>query len=183
MWADLENYSRNEVPICLKVLLWKCGYDTILSLKYINEESIAEIEEHVQKYKEKILFDESDMSEYLDDYKKQNIFKFLPGHRSILLDLLQSISGMQSQNALHCHNNTNMMTNAESSNDEMTTEYSVILNELINTARRNKNKSKNAYQYDDTVKHFSTYIFLLCGRTCYETLSKNLPMPSTKTIR
>lgn len=66
-------------------------------------------------------------------------------------------------------------------NDEQT-EYSVILSQLIKTAERNKNKSKHANYYSDTIKYFSTYIFLLCGRTCYETLCRNLPIPSTKTI-
>lgn len=57
-----------------------------------------------------------------------------------------------------------------------------MLSKLIESANTNRNKSKNAYQYDDIVKNFATYIFLLCGRTCYETLNKNLPIPSTKTI-
>lgn len=53
---------------------------------------------------------------------------------------------------------------------------------MIDVLKRNQGKSKNARQYNDAIRLFSTYIFLLCGRTCYETLSKSLPMPSTKTI-
>lgn len=183
MWSDLENYNHIEVPMCLKVLLWKSGYDTMLSLKYICEESITEIEKLIQKHKNKILFDDNNMHDYLYHYKRQDKFAFLPGHRSILLDLPQSIKKMQLENTLYGDGSINIMTNTsmESSKDK-TSEYSVILNELINTAKRNQNKPKNAYQYDDLIKHFSTYIFLLCGRTCYETLNKNLPIPSTKTI-
>lgn len=91
LWADLENFNRIEMPMCLKVLLSKCGYDTMLSLKYICEKSITEIEEHIQKYKNKILADENHMDECLYDYKQQDVFQFLPGHRNILLDLPQSI--------------------------------------------------------------------------------------------
>lgn len=61
-------------------------------------------------------------------------------------------------------------------------EYSVVFNQMVDVLERNQGKSKNARQYNDAIKQFSTYIFLLCGRICYETLSKNLPMPSTKTI-
>lgn len=89
---------------------------------------------------------------------------------------------MQSENTLLPNGSTNMITNTDSNNDEVIEQYSVILTELIKTANKNKNRSKNGYQYEDIVKYFSTYIFLLCGRTCYETLNKNLPMPSTKTI-
>lgn len=148
----------------------------MLSLKYICEKNIEEMEVHIQKYREKLLCDENDC---LKIYKQQEQFKFLPGHRSILLDLSQSIKKMQAEKNLH----GNDMRSVYESNNEMKIEYSFILNKLINTAKRNNNKSKNAYQYDDTIKYFSTYIFLLCGRTCYETLNKNLPIPSTKTIR
>lgn len=72
-----------------------------------------------------------------------------------------------------------MATNLPNQNPN---DYSVILSKLIESANKNKNISKHAYQYDEIVKNFSTYIFLLCGRTCYETLNKNLPIPSTKTI-
>lgn len=182
IWSDFENYNQCEVPMCLKVLLWKCGYDTILSLKYMCEEKVVEMENHIQKYREKILIDSD---ECLSGYKYQEIFHFLPGHRNILLDLPQSIRKMQEEYTLQDDGSSSMESTRESiaNCSQMTTEYSVILNALINTANMNKNKSKNAYQYADTIKYFSTYVFLLCGRTCYETLNKNLPIPSTKTIR
>lgn len=75
-------------------------------------------------------------------------------------------------------------TDVTDSNIELDTgKFSVILTELLRTAEQNFKKSKHANQYNDIIKYFSTYIFLLCGRTCYETLHKNLPIPSTKTIR
>lgn len=76
-----------------------------------------------------------------------------------------------------------LITNADTNVvHEYTGEYSVILTELLKTANNNFNKSKHAYQYNAIVRYFSTYVFLLCSRRCYETLNKNLPIPSTKTI-
>lgn len=184
MWADFDNFNRIGVPMCLKVLLWKCGYDTMLSVKYLRDEKIEEMEEHIQKYKNKIF----DGNEYLSDYEKLNekrdVFSFLPAHKGILRDLPQTIREMQYENTLQCNGSTNILPNKMESSilDNGYEEYSVILKELINSANRNQNKPKNAYQYTDLIKHFCTYTFLLCGRMCYETLQKNLPIPSTKTI-
>lgn len=87
-WSNLENYMGFEVPICLKFLLWKSGYDTLLSVKQIREESVKEIEKHIQMQRNKILpmLDEINVREFTE-YKKQKEFEFLPGHRNILLDL------------------------------------------------------------------------------------------------
>lgn len=187
MWAAIENFNHLEVPMCLKVLLSKCGYNTMLSLKYISERRITEMEDHVRKYKHNIFSDGSDLDECLYEYKKQELFTVLPGHRSILLDLPQTIRKMQAENTLYGDGNTNIMTNmktvVDTSNVDTAEDYSVILKELIKSAQAKQNKSKHGYTYEDTIKHFSTYIFLLCGRTCYDTLSANLPISVTKSIR
>lgn len=57
-----------------------------------------------------------------------------------------------------------------------------ILNKLIKTAEFNELKDKNHATYSDEIRYFATYIFLLCGRSCYEMLRSNLPIPSVKTI-
>lgn len=187
IWVDIEHFNQIEVPMCLKFILSKCGYDTMLSLKYISETAITEIECHVRKYKNKIFSDGNDMDQCLHEYKNQDLFTILPGHRSILLDLPQCIRKMQAEKTLYGDGNTNVMTNVETvvdtSSAVTTTDYSAILNELIKSAKTNQNKPKNAYTYEDIIKHFSTYIFLLCGKTCYDTLSANLPIPGTKSIR
>ena len=166
--------------MCLKVLLWKCGYDTMLSVKYLSDEKIKKMEKHIQKYKNKIFHG----NECLSDYEKENVFSFLPAHMDILIELPQNIREMQSEYTLQCNGSTNILPNMMESSilDNGYEEYSVILKELINSAKRNQNKPKNAYHYTDLIKYFCTYTFLLCGRMCYETLNKNLPIPSTKTV-
>lgn len=183
-WANFENCVGQNVPMFLKLLLWKTGYDSMVSIKQISTHTIRSLEQFVQKRKNQILSDVFRTLELsggndhsLNDYKEQEVFEFLPGHRTILLSLRHKIECMQSQavdlTAVDNENVENMIQGAK---------YSIVLREFMKTADKNWNKSKPAHRYNDVVKYFSTYIFLLCGRTCYETLNKNLPMPSTKTI-
>lgn len=172
MWVFLENHMGYEVPTSLKYVLWKSGYDSIISLKQLSEKTIEELEEFIEKNKNELL--QNDHYNYVSANQK---FAFVPGHKRILINLPMLIQEIQSKNAL-----VNTLTHTQDNANESRNVYSVILNELINTATRNHNKSKHAFHYDDIIKYFATYIFLLCGRTCYETLNKNLPIPSTKTI-
>lgn len=175
-WKNLENCMGFEVPISLKYILLKCGYDSIISIRQICEERIEELQNFIEKNKNEILFNEKyNMLDDINTYQTQRKFEFLPGHKNILLDLPKHIQMMQSKNALE----SALFQNVACDNED---EYSLILRELIKSAKRNQNKSKHAFNYNDTIKYFSTYIFLLCGRTCYETLCKNLPIPSTKTV-
>lgn len=105
------------------------------------------------------------------EYKKQEIFQFFLGYRDISLNLPENIKDMQIQSKVV---NQNLTKNDEENDDRKDVsqiEYSHILTQMINVARMNKNKSKHSNQCTDDIKYFSTYIFLLCGRTCYETLN------------
>lgn len=187
VWEDLEKFVGHEIPIFLKLLLWKAGYDNMISVHQICDKKIGELEKFIDNRKNQILreimtelenFDSDDsISASISAYKNNADFEFLPGHRSILLSLSGHIQNMQ-LHYKYAYGGEKLIAN-EASNQP---NYSIILTELIKTATTNMNKSKYAYQYTDVVKYFSTYIFLLCGRTCYETLNKNLPIPSTKTI-
>lgn len=184
-WARIENFVGHNVPMFLKVLLWRCGYDSMVSIKQISSVTIDKLEQYIQKKRNQIvpeilleLENVGDNDNSLMEYKNQKMFEFLPGHRETLLCLRSNIEKMQLKSVSESEDCDEVM--AYSATD--TIEYSVILKELIKTADKNFKKSKHAYQYNDIIKYFSTYIFLLCGRTCYETLNKNLPIPSTKTI-
>lgn len=61
-----------------------------------------------------------------------------------------------------------------------------LLQTLINSAERNVNVSNQisnpSFRYSETLKLFSTYIFMLGGRLLYKTLYKNLLLPSPTSI-
>lgn len=181
----LEQFIGDVIPKSLKIFLQACGYDSLLSLKKISIQNIDAMEQFIRMKKEKILCKLHGINEIAADiYKEQERFTFLPGHRNILLDFPKHITNMQ--NSMRFQSTfaaNNRIPSRILENTERKAEFSYILNEMIKTAEMNmNNKSKHSNEYTDDVKYFSTYIFLMCGRTCYETLSKNLPMPSTKTI-
>lgn len=102
-WFELEQFVGYKVPMLLKLLLWKSGYDSILSMKQISMQNIGKLEEFIQKKRNQIFgqifaelnhIDEIDRS--VDIYENQEVFELLPGHRTILLSLPNYIDRMQS---------------------------------------------------------------------------------------
>lgn len=172
----LEQFIGDVIPKSLKVLLESFGYDSLLSLKQITIEKIDQLEQFIQSKKGIVLRKLDGINDAAAVvYKEQENFVFLPGHRDIMLNFPKNIIDMQW--SMHTQSTFEI-----SENHEQQAEYSHILTQMIKTANMNMNKSKQANQYTDDIKYFSTYIFLLCGRACYDTLSRNLPIPSTKTI-
>lgn len=102
-------------------------------------------------------------------YQQQTIFKMLPGHEAVLLALPKYID--------------EYLAKKRSETFACKGKYSYILGEMIQTAESNLFKDDLPAQYPDSVRFFFTYIFIVCGRFCYEMLRANLPIPSTKTIR
>lgn len=61
--------------------------------------------------------------------------------------------------------------------------FSNLLKEMITSALKNGNKPPQARRYSEVLLDFSMYMFMLSGRALYETLSENLPIPKSSTIR
>lgn len=55
LWSNLENFVGHNVPMFLKLLLWRCGYDCMLSVKEITNETIDKLENYIEKNKNRIL--------------------------------------------------------------------------------------------------------------------------------
>lgn len=165
-WIKIQLLINEPLPECVEKILSWCAYDTIASLRNISCESISQIQRQVNVYFR------SNIQEltccYSNVYKNQSEFELLPGHRDLILALPKYLSASITGNIQH--NSTQNPT------------FSTVLNSMIETALQNANKSKHGARYDDIIRFFSTYIFLLCGRSCYEVLNHNLPLPSTRTI-
>lgn len=164
-WIPFENFIGEEIPRCVKSVLNLCGYTTVFSLVEISEIHVKEMELHMNMKRIAIHW----QCNHSDYYENLEEFEFLPGHMTIILALPKYASAYQ-----QTLRTTFLEPNAS---------FSFILNELIRTAEVNEHKDANHASYPKTVRFFSTYIFLLCGRACYEMLRANLPLPSTKTIR
>lgn len=168
-WSKVEALTGDTIPTCVKKILIASGYDTIFSVKNIDSEKIVEIENHVNVYA-RDLIQNFDCCHH-EFYKGLNEFKFLPGHKDLILSLPQLIV---------------KMLNPEKYLIEIIEQhsgFSMILRELIKTAIQNDKLPKCKAVYTDTIRYFATYIFLICGRSSYEVLYQNLPLPSISTIR
>lgn len=165
-WINFENFIGEEFPSCLKRILYLCGYDSFISIKEMKESHISKVEIFIdENHRDEIKLLSCCHSEY---YQQQSTFKFLPGHETLLLVLPKYIDEYLSRQT--------------SKKYEQFGNYSFILEEMLKTAEANRLQSDSHARYPDSIRYFFTFIFLVCGRFCYEMLRANLPIPSTKTI-
>lgn len=125
---------------------------------------IAMIEDYVQNHRS--LLDETPY-----ENENENKFTFRPGHRTIILNIPAYLK--------------DLVAKTSTSVAELcpTFQYlSAAMKSLLETAHSNTNKHPKANRYSEMIQHFSTYIFLMSGRSCYDTLCANLPIPKTETI-
>lgn len=139
------------------------GYDTKIALKsIIDDEAIGEIQQIVNENLDR-------NKNYLQgsSYEGVESFRLLPGHRRLIMNL---------------HNYIREYDSIKQGQKVDTTSFSFILKSLIETAEANQNKNPKQYRYDETLMYFAMYVYLICGKACYETLSANLPIPQAVTV-
>lgn len=91
-WEKLEKFNNEKYPDCVKSLLQQAAYNTLGSLKRIDEAKIGEIEAYLSENQSSWISDLSCC--HSEDYKKQTTFHFLPGHKSILRGIADQIKQM-----------------------------------------------------------------------------------------
>lgn len=155
----LKTQFDEDFPNDIIKILGACSFDSELSLLSINTETISDIEEYVNE-------NLSILSE--TSYKNVEYFKFKPGHKAFLLSLPEFIQEKK---------NMKPAENIKLSN------FSHILKTFIETAESNFGRPPNGRRYNETNRYFSIFIYLMCGKACYETLCSNLPIPQANTLR
>lgn len=159
--ALIENQNDDKIPDSVVYILYNTGFDTKAALKSISEECIKTIEEHFNDNFDELISD-------LADYRRNRPFKILPGHRALILTLPEMMIKTETKT---------MKNNTKSSND-----VSFVLKWLIDTAENNAGKEPKARRFQKDLQLFATYLYLMCGKSCYETLSANLPIPQAQTV-
>lgn len=161
----MQSELLKELPAILNGILTHCGYDNIISIRGINDKQLIELERFVQEKLRHVLVGSV--------YENIGPFCFTPGHRRILLSLVSRVN-----------------ESTDRKDDQKYTEQKIellpisfLLKEMIKTEIDNGRRHKNHYRYPDTILYFATYIYMLCGKSCYEVLRANLPFPTDKTIR
>lgn len=159
----MESIIGEEIPEPIKFILTSAGYDSRLALKKITSERITEIEDYFNANIE-------NLSSGLVGSCYENVqpFKVLPGHRALIENLPQHLDEIIS---------TEKPVSIQYTND-----FTFILKKLIESAEKNSSREAKGCRYDKCLKYFCTYVYLMSGRACYETLSANLPLPKASTI-
>lgn len=92
VWIKLESFYGEKFPLCVKQLLIATGYDKFMNLSKLDEEKIIKIEQHINQNRSLL---ESLNCCNMDIYKNQTEFAFLPGHKTIILEIPTQISRMK----------------------------------------------------------------------------------------
>lgn len=150
--------------VCLKSILIQSGFDNAASLMCINDTHIENVEKFVEENRSLV---EEMKCGHANSYSSMNQFKFLPGHRAILLDWCQN----------------KLKSDAESK--KFTVEnaaFSPILREILESALTNHHKPKNAHRFSKLLMEFSIHVYIMVGKASYEILCANLPLPKSGTV-
>lgn len=156
---DIFSNVNVVLPKYLTEILKKTGFDSILSIQNINEKALQDLEKYINKNKSIL-----DGIELPDTYVTSEEFIILPGHKQIILNLSTILRDQEEK---------------EISNFILTE----LMTLLVDCAKQNFGNEPHQNRYNDIIRYFSIYIFLMSGRACYETLSHNLPIPHATTIR
>lgn len=153
-----------EIPKILIQILNLVGYDNPIAIKGLNTETVLEIEKYVNENLNDVLVNSI--------YSNMKEFSFLPGHKAILLSLPSYVDEFD-------------RTTQKSSTDCFvdTLPLSYIMKKMIKTGMKNYDRDKKHNQFLVEIKHWATYLYMMCGKACYEILCHNLPLPQANTIR
>lgn len=95
----------------------------------------------------------------------------LPGHRKFIIALGKRAKDFESS-----------LGNIKKKGKVDISATSFILQELLKTAAQNANVNPKQHRYSEVIQWFATYVFLIGGRSAYEFLASNLPLPSVSTV-
>lgn len=185
-FVDLEVLLDIQIPQCVKTILYHCGFNTELSIENLDENSLLQNENyvnHVANESSKTIFNGIHCC-FSETYKEQiqnQQFKFIENHRNLILTLPQKIMLINSSQATESSVRFQQLKDISREFKENPFLPNMI-GELLETAIANYKKTQNLNRYSNVVKDFATYIYLLCGRQCYEILSCNLSMPAVSTV-
>lgn len=92
MWEELEELNNESFPNCIKSLLTHAGYSSMMSLETFDEMKIKRAEDFLNKNKQFMGELDCCHSQY---YKELEVFEFIPGHKSIILELPKQIKELR----------------------------------------------------------------------------------------
>lgn len=160
IFREIEIDLGEELPKFVVDVLKTCAFTNITSLKEINSEIVNEIEEFCNENQE--LLSNSMIGTV---YEHMKPFKFLPGHRLLILKLPK-----------YCED-----FSTETPSDDLPSD-STAMRALKENARVNLSRAESGKRYNMISKTYAIYLYLMAGKACYESICANLPLPKADTV-
>lgn len=95
----MEKLNGEKLPECVKFLLTKSAYNTIATLREINEDKLLNIETFLDGRKDYIA---ALNCCYHDHYQSLEVFEFLPGHKDLILNMPSQIQQLNGSKKACC---------------------------------------------------------------------------------
>lgn len=167
-WSRVENISNEKFPPCVVKLLEECGYIHSSTITKFTLDDIEQLEVYIDTNLRSIIEELKCCN--ASSYKSQQRFKFLPGHRKFILSLKDRIS---------------LLDKCESDDKTPKLNHKVprLLQLLNENVERNTDRAPTCLRHHRNIRDFASYLHMICGKLCYEFLSKNLPLPQSSTVR
>lgn len=169
--SKIESFMGEKLPPCVKKILSETGYDNSVSLVDVQSSELDYIEESLNKELHFIIEDLECC--HSAKYKNQQTFRFLSGHRKLILRLSNVLQEMKELETIPSKRSNNL---------NYLNDFSFLMKTLIETAERNGCKIPTQHRYCEIIRCFAAYIYMTCGKMCYETLCRNLPLPQPSSI-
>lgn len=155
-WFYKKAY-KEKFPPCIKAILEDTGYTTKLSLSKLQAETIKSIEDFVTSNKRVL---KQLTCCHSNVYKKLDHFRFLPGHKSIILSLPNQIEELQMCKGLKTNKRANKKTKkgtkqrSRYSDDELKQK---LVNLLVAASRRGQFQLPEGTISDANIIEFKRY--------------------------
>lgn len=165
IFSAIEKFTGEQIPKSLIYILSESGFSSTFALKTLNSNTIIKIEKYFEKN-----YDKLSSGLIGSIYEEIRPFEIIPGHCAIILSLPSYVDQVKNSATL-------------SEKQQCPIGLTYLLKTLNGIAEKNAGCDPKARRYDETIQYFATYLYMMCGKSCYETLSANLPIPQANTIR
>lgn len=135
-----------EFPKCVKSLLSHAAYDTIASLANLDEAKIQKLEVFLNENKGYINELKCCQSDY---YKQLKVFEFLPGHKSLLLELPKQIKELQNDEIKR--KNTKLLEVVASDDETCDEMKKKVIKKMMKYLRKENTKEKQDFEFEEDI--------------------------------
>lgn len=164
----MEQFTGETIPKLIVDILTNTGYDTPWAIQSIKCEQILKIECHINAKSSRF---ENIFKGTV--YEEVTPFELLPGHEAMVLNLPKVYEQMKM---------VEKVIQPKKDDERDKSNYSVVLKSLIETVEKNKFREPKGRRFDEPIHSYATYLYLMSGKACYQSLCANLPIPQADTV-